>query len=292
MAPTEATSATKVSKASRAMRAIRLVRLAKIVKIGRKIKKYSAKTWAASVGVLAESLRIFLMMLVFSHWLACAYWIAGDDDMVDYENGALADIEHQRALSSESESTIWGLCEPGGPCEEGIYGRPWVRRYGLVESDINFAIFDQYGIAMEVAVGLLTGYGNASVAPGTNPERWFVSVIAIMSFIFCTYVTARFIQVCQAEVEMNYEILKQRELVDDVMALYKIPVSMGMKIHFFVQARFKDVLRKRREPERNRVIAELSPSFRREVLKLAYSDIITRHLFFKRAFANRQFMYF
>ena len=21
--------------------------------------------------------------------------------------------------------------EPGGPCEEGVYGRPWVKRYGL-----------------------------------------------------------------------------------------------------------------------------------------------------------------
>ena len=79
-------------------------------------------------------------------------------------------------------------------------------------TDVQFSDYEIYHVAMETAVGVLTGMG-MPVLPGTAEEKWFMNIMTLFGFLFTTYATARFIELCNRSVAMSAEMTSRTSTI-------------------------------------------------------------------------------
>merc|ERR1712224_526189 len=80
-------------------------------------------------------------------------------------------------------------CEPGGPCEPGVMGTPWIHRYGFDNFENN-DVGTQYLAALHFATALITG-GELNLQPGWWGERIYTVIMMLLSFILCSSILAQ-----------------------------------------------------------------------------------------------------
>ena len=146
-------------------------------------------------------------------------------------------------------------------------------------TDVQFTDYEIYHVAMETAVGVLTGMG-MPVLPGTAEEKWFMNIMTLFGFLFTTYATARFIELCNRSVAMSAEMTSRTSTIDDVTSAFGLPASVAAQVQYYLNTRFSDVLEQRKFPERTRLLEELPPLLREQVFSLGYASRLRRHRFF------------
>ena len=84
--------------------------------------------------------KFFIILSLLAHWGACAWRLCGDTYV--QESTSLFRIPDLPSIAGEEQG--WASCEPGGPCEPGIYGRAWMLRYGLEDRGVAWAQYEEY----------------------------------------------------------------------------------------------------------------------------------------------------
>lgn len=249
-----------LGRTGRALRALRLVRLLKLVRILRSIERYVPLGLVSRIGLLLETVKFFLVFLMLSHWVACIWRFLG-------ESPGAAEVR-------------WDECDPGGACEAGVYGSPWLARFGITNSDRAVAEDEVYVLALELGVGVMTGAGLGALPPGTLAERLTGVVLSVLATLFSAYVVARFTEVCARLVAQNSEMVLRQNAVDQYTHLYGISKQLAARVKFYLASRFGDMLEMRKDPQRETMILELPEVLRQEVLANAYGGLLRFHPFF------------
>merc|ERR1712190_532921 len=181
---------------------------------------------------------------VLTHWVACAWIWLGDPERYIGPFG-------QEAPASLED------CEPGGPCEPGLAGSAWRRRYGLEKEDIAV----QYLYALRFATGVSTG-SDFEVQPGFYAERLFVIFAMFFSFVVCSSIISKILEMFQ---KMRQEETEKTELVQafkEFMVAGGVPLKLQTKVRRYLEFQFKS--RKQMGFNREWMFEWLSPWLRKE----------------------------
>ena len=134
-------------------------------------------------------------------------------------------------------------------------------------------------LCLQTATGILIA-SESLVEPSTNAELLIVCLLQIMSFIYCTYITARFIEVTNYAVMQTVELRKRTLVFEEFAQTSGIPAHMTAKVKHYLTARFDDILEARKHPQREEIINEVPATVRGDMLFHAYGTLIKGFPFF------------
>lgn len=242
-------------KVGRILRMLRLLRLAKLNHLMQQIEDIFYTT---NLVVVVKLLKIICGITLFCHWCACVWaWLGGPDH---YD-------ENDRPYDRSK-------CEPGGPCEGGITGSPWRRRYGLESEPVIF----QYLISLRFATGLFTG-SDIGIQPGWHAERLFVILTMFMSFIALSSAISRvvvmFNKISQEHAEQEDIMMSFKEF----MAAGQVPLSLQSKVKRYLEYQFHT--RRDLRVRHFDLLEKLSPWLRTELQAHVNKNILIQHPLFK-----------
>lgn len=247
-------SLARVARVGKTLRLFRLIRVFRIVRMKELLMHLETLLAAYKAGLVIQILKVPAACLVICHWSACAWGFLG-----------------QPEIGSQPHSIT--ACEPGGPCEFGIEGSGWVKRYGLD----NYEASVRYLIALQSAAGLLTGVG-MSVEPGFWMERIYTLLMMIGSFFLCAVILSRIVVVVDEMSKSQSELKKQLRDAKAFMLTRKIPRTLQSKVmqHLEFQAK-QDV---ENLTNSKNFMASLSPWLRLEITEHMNRGVILHHPFF------------
>lgn len=247
----------RMAKLGKLMRCLRLLRL---MKIGRLLSRFQDIDFFHSYTVsfalsLAKMLSIFAMLC---HWSACVW-------------GYIGDPESMGDMSTEGPHPL-DQCVPGGPCENGIWGTPWRRRYGLD----NFDLGTQYLAALHFATGLVTG-SELALQPAFWAERLFTTIMMILGLFICTTVLSQVLVMINRLAEKNVEKNEQIRSMREFLVTRKVPAELQAKVRRYLETQ-ADMKQGAGDFE---VMNYLSPSLRDEVWCYLSHKAMSKHPFFQ-----------
>jgi hypothetical protein len=206
----------RILKLSKLMRVLRLLRVAKVTWLLKRLQ---------SRGLLPASLfhlkfgmsiaRMFCIFFILSHWSACVWGWLGDS--TNYG-------------TNESSLSI-DTCALGGPCEPGIVGSPWRRRYAVD----NYDAVTQYIVAMQFSVACITGQ-DFSMQPGTAVERVYTAMLMICSVFVTSVVVGEILLIMNRQSEVNISFEETMQQAREFMSSRAVPTSMQSRVYRYLEA--------------------------------------------------------
>lgn len=250
-----AASLARVARAGKMLRMLRLLRVFRLRDLMTRLEEFVPK----QTMLILKLLKILMLFGVLCHWAACLWGFLGLPD---------PEAEKQEPYPLED-------CEPGGPCEHGIYGGPWLRRYGLDRYNVNI----QYVIALKFAAGLLTA-SEMGLEPGSTGERIYVLVMMIASFILCSIVLSQIVVVVNEINRGSYELKQQIRAAQEFMKSRKIPQHLIAKVKRYLEFQH-DTYSAERTGASSGFMQKLSPWIRLEITEHMNRGVLTKHAFFE-----------
>lgn len=250
-------SLARVARVGKTLRLFRLLRIFRIVRMKELLNHLESLLSAYKVGLVLNLLKAPTLFLVLCHWAACLW-------------GFLGQPEDKRA----PYSMVRELCEPGGPCEPGLEGSPWMRRYGLD----NYQAATRYLIALQSSAGLLTG-GGVALEAGFWSERIYVLGMMIGSFFLCAIVLSRIVVVVDEMSKSQSELKKQLRDAKTFMIARKIPRLLQSKVTQHIEFQAKTQMDN--PASLKSVMQQLSPWLRLEITEHMNRGVILHHPFFR-----------
>lgn len=248
----------KFAKVGKLMRVLRLLRLAKLKRMVEKCEDVVASSILVNCFKMGK---IVVTMALLCHWVACVW-------------GWLGYPTRDQEGDVEWEPVDMSICEPGGPCEPGIWGSPWLRRYGLDSKNVA----SQYIIALRFATGVLT-VSEFGIQPGWWGEHVFVTVAMFFSFIICSMVIS---MIFEMFARIRQDKLEQEELMmtfRESMVAGQVPLVLQVKVKRYLEFQFSS--RKNVQVKRSAMMEHLSPWLRKELLVHLNSKTLQEHPFFR-----------
>lgn len=250
-----------LQKIARVGKLLRLFRLLRVLKLRALVDRIEDLLPGGPLVLVFSLMKMLMMFAVVCHWVACLWGFLGTPDKIGHPAGGSS--PHQ-----------WQECEPGGPCEPGIEGSPWLRRNGLD----NFEVSTQYLISLQFSAGLLMG-ADMGVAPAFWSERVFVIIMMIFSFFLCSVVLSEIVVIVNEMSQRKKELSQQIMCMKDFMRIKKLPVSLQAKVRQYLE--YKHTICTEQQSQNQQFMNSLSQWLRLEVLEHVHSSTILHCPFFQ-----------
>mmetsp|Transcript_116761 Transcript_116761/g.267976 ORF Transcript_116761/g.267976 Transcript_116761/m.267976 type:complete len:382 (+) Transcript_116761:1-1146(+) len=196
------------------------------------------------------------------HWTACAWAVLG---RVTLEDGDMEPYPPEE-------------CSDGGSCESGIWGSPWMIRYGVHGS--RATKWEQYMTALNFAAAGVTG-ASTDVMAGNMAERVFLCLLNVVAFLLCAMLLASVVAVVTQVQEDNKVFWEGMSQMQMFMARRAIPVSLQLKVKRYL--RFQHRAKRHQLGARlQAVIDQLSPFLRMKLMLSVHRQTLEYHTFFER----------
>lgn len=253
----------RMAKLGKLMRVMRLLRLAKLAGLLKRVSVVTVLSSEASYRItFAVSIaKMCLSFGIVCHWAACIWGWIGDPINVGHASAGEAEYDVE-------------FCTMGGPCEGGVEGSPWRRRYGLD----NYSILTQYFVALHFTTGLITG-GDMVIQPGYLVERIFTTVAMIFGVLCCSVIVSQVLLIMSRKSEMNLAFEEQLQRARDFLVHRKVPLELQAKIRRYLEAQFK--MQMGLAGGYREFMTNLSPGLHVELTEHLNRTVITYHPFFK-----------
>lgn len=242
---------------------LRILRLMRLVRLNGLLNRLEDVLPHHSVIVTITITKMVSTFTLICHWTACLWGFIGNPEKVGY-------------ATPTSEPYNIDDCEPGGACEGGVMGSPWIRRYGL--DDPRYGdIGTQYLASLGYAVGLITG-GELGMSPSWWAERLFTLVMMVVSFLLCSAILSQIVVWMDKFSMHQTEFRETMASVKQYMARRKVPLTLRAKVKRYLEFQFHS---RRVQGEGIDFISQLSPWLRLELKEHLNRDIILRHPVFQ-----------
>jgi len=200
----------------KALRIIRLLRLLKLVRIVRASRIF--KRWETSISIsysVLSLMKFLLMIIIFGHWLACAWALLHD-------SGCDRECTQAVAAGNDSPSDTWLVA--------------WIRTHGT--PGVVPAPNEIYTLAMYWSIMTLTSIGYGDIAAQTHIEYGFATVFMLIGAITWAYIIG---STCGIVATLDVETMQFRQTMDQLnafMADELIPQALRRELRgYFHQAR-------------------------------------------------------
>jgi CRP-like cAMP-binding protein len=247
----------RMAKIGKMLRMLRLLRVAKLNVLVQQVEDLFHSTMLLTFLKLGKIMSIVLLVC---HWVACIWGWIGSPERYTSDLG--------------KEPHDWSTCEPGGPCEPGMGGSAWRRRYGLDEA----SLAEQYLYSLRFAAGLFTG-SDIGIQPGFWGERVFVVMTMFGSFIALSTIISKIVIMFH---KISQDHQDQEELMmqfKEFMAVGRVPYDLQARIKRYLEYQFKS--RRDLQVRRFEMIERLSPWLRKELQVHLNRHVLTQHPFFQ-----------
>lgn len=249
----------KGSGAVRMFKLLRLSRLLRLMKLRDLLLRLEELLPHTSTAFSFLNTLGFLLLLC--HWSACSW-------------GFLGNPVKLRNKHMDSQPHDLSECEPGGPCEPGIFGSPWMHRYGMQ----HISVEDKYLASLYFATGVMTG-NDVGMDASHWPERIFVIVMMIISFLVCSTVLSEIVVMIQKMKADSAEFNERLRQMKEFMVKKKVPLTVQTKIQRYLEFQHKS--QRSGMGDQQILFAQLSPWLRFELTEHLNGEIIRRHPFFQ-----------
>jgi potassium voltage-gated channel Eag-related subfamily H protein 7 len=200
----------------KALRIIRLLRLLKLVRIVRASRIF--KRWETSISIsysVLSLIKFLLMIIIFGHWLACAWALLHD-------SGCDRECTEAVAVGNDSPGDTWLVA--------------WIRAHGT--PGMVPAPNEIYTLAMYWSIMTLTSIGYGDIAAQTHIEYGFATVFMLIGAITWAYIIG---STCGIVATLDVETMQFRQTMDQLnafMADELIPQALRRELRgYFHQAR-------------------------------------------------------
>mmetsp|Transcript_5293 Transcript_5293/g.14617 ORF Transcript_5293/g.14617 Transcript_5293/m.14617 type:complete len:514 (+) Transcript_5293:3-1544(+) len=255
------TTLLRIIKLGKLMRVLRLLRLAKINSLIMRFQSSGllpASMYELKFGMSA--VKMFIVFFFLSHWGACLWGWIGDPENIDG--------------SAAGDPYMIETCTMGGPCEHGIEGTPWRRRYGLD----NYSGMTQYLAALQFAAALITG-GEAPMQPSHPVERMYTVVMMILSIFVSSIVVGEILLIMNRQSEMTLAFEDQMQQCREFMVAREVPLSLQVRIYRYMESQHRQL--KRNASDDRSFMDHLSVWLQVQLVEYLHRTHIIRHPFFK-----------
>eukprot|EP00746_Dinoflagellata_sp_MGD_P015037 gnl/MRDRNA2_/MRDRNA2_133291_c0_seq1.p1 gnl/MRDRNA2_/MRDRNA2_133291_c0~~gnl/MRDRNA2_/MRDRNA2_133291_c0_seq1.p1 ORF type:complete len:854 (-),score=100.85 gnl/MRDRNA2_/MRDRNA2_133291_c0_seq1:95-2656(-) len=242
---------------------LRLLRLLRIVKLCDLLARLQDIIQSPQLSLMMSLFKMCLVFVLLCHWCACLFGALGDPAKVDPDSANLP-------------SYTMETCEPGGACEGGLVGSPWLRRYGMDGFDVE----TQYLISLQHCMGLLTG-SEALLSPGFWGERIFTIIMNMMSFLLGSLVLSNIVVVVGELNQQNRELQMRIRQAKSFMVSRKVPQDLQVKVKQYLIYEQKASTSAKTAGVQKQFMSKLSSGIRLELTEHMNRDIILRHPFFQ-----------
>lgn len=251
----------RLTKIGKLLRVLRLLRLAKLKDLFIRIEDMlgGSSAWVVLFS-LAKWLVVFSLLC---HWCACLWGFIGNPEKI----GHSSQFEKPHPLSDCSES---------GPCEKGMEGSPWLRRYGYD----NYGARVQYLAALHFATGLVTG-AEIDLQPGYWCEKVFMILMMIVSFLVCSTIISQIVVILHKFNAGSAEFKERMQVFKEFMVSRKVPAVLQAKVKRYLEYEYRNASSGKAANENVDVANKLSPWLRLELMEHLYNKTIMRHPFFE-----------
>lgn len=245
-----------------------MARLARLARFIRFVKPQGVlnrlKDLAPSSFVAMSLLDKIGILLFIAHWSACIWGFIGNPKKV----------KHPSQIEAPHD---FFACEMGGPCEPGIVGSPWIRRYGF-DSLVPASMpkLHLYFASLHFATGLVTG-GSIGMEPGHWSERVFTIIMMILSFLVCSLVVSEIVVMLQKINESGKQHEENLRNITDFMKRRNVPLSLQAKIKRYLE--FQHRSRTAGLEFNQGFVEQLSPWLQFELIEHLNGKVLARHPF-------------
>jgi hypothetical protein len=250
----------RILKLGKLMRVLRLLRLAKINALIKRLQ--NGGILPANMLHLKFGMSVTKMFVVFgflAHWAACIWGLIGDPELLG-TSGVAHDID---------------ICTFGGPCEPGIQGSPWRRRYGLDNYDAATA----YIAALQFSTALITG-GESPMQAGSVVERLFMVIASICSVFVISVVVGEILLIMNRQEEARMVHDEQMQQAHDFLVARKVPMILQARIYTYMETQHS--IAHGNTSSNRQFMSCLSPQLQSELVIQLNQSIIIRHPFFRK----------
>jgi len=251
----------RIGKLGKLARVLRLLRIAKLIPLLKRMEGVSGLISSYNMNLCLSITSMTVTFGIVCHWAACVWGWLGDAANVGHPSSSL-DPHDVRD------------CTMGGPCEAGIEGSPWRRRYGLDNYDLG----TQYLAALQFATGLITG-GEMLLQPGYTLERVYTIVMMILGVFVCSSVVSSVLMIMSRESELSLQFEEQMQRVRDFMTARNVPLELQAKIRRYLEGQFK--MQRGQAGGDREFMGTLSHWLQTELTEHLNQTVMVRHPFFK-----------
>jgi hypothetical protein len=257
----------RVVRISRTVRLVRLIRIVKLMTIVKKMLQFLPVQARNNATFLLVAMKYLILLAVVSHYMACVFRLVGEQSFMSERN--LAEEYGYPPPESIAE------CSQGGSCEFGIYGSPWMIRYGLhFDGPTTRHV---YFVAYETAIAVLTGSGMNPISAGTVEERCMFIFGNLLSCLVMAYIVARFCDATNKLSEMSQELDQRKRIVDESLEAYGVPSTIRVRVKYYLMMKHEDILLQRSALVHLNLLSELMPDVRAKVFAYAYLKLFEKH---------------
>lgn len=239
---------------------VRIVRLLRLFKVRHLVARVEDMFPSNLFSVILNLLAMTTLFVLLCHWSACIWGFIGNPVIMSHPSAGLPPHKYDE-------------CEPGGPCEAGLDGSPWLKRYGYEQ----FSLSTQYLAALHFAVGLVTAQ-ESDIRPGYWGER----IYSILLMIISLSVTSAVISVTSVILNKisagRAEFRERMQFIKEFMRSRKVPIPLQAKVKRYLEYQFKSMRDARAHIG---FVEDLSPWIRLELTEHLNKDIVQRHPFFR-----------
>lgn len=241
---------------------LRMMRLLRVLRLSTVVERLEDTLPSGTVALLLSSVKMLILFCVVCHWSACIWGYLGQPSK--YKDGTFSE-----------EWNDYESCEPGGPCEPGILGSPWVRRYALDGSDRG----THYLVALQFSAGLLLGQ-NTGIEPGYWAERVYTVIMTIISFIFATSVLSQIVVLLDQMSHETSELNKRLKSAKMFMQSRNVPLVLQAKVRRYLEQEYQ-IHSSNNQRSNADFLDKLSTWLRLELTFHMHSGTICLHPFFR-----------
>lgn len=250
-------------RSARWLKLFRLFRLVRIVKLNKLMQHLEELIPGMTFMATASLLKTFCLFTLLCHWAACAWGFVGSPDRTNHSsiNAPPHDIS---------------VCEPGGSCEPGILGSPWLRRYGL-DNPVHDDVGTHYLTSLTFAIALITG-GEWGMQPGWWAERVYTCIMMVVSFMVCATILSQVVVFVDKFSRDHTAFKENLAIAKEYLVRRKVPRNLRMKVCRYLEFQFRSRME---HGDCVQFIEQLSPWLRLQVKDHLNREILERHPFFE-----------
>lgn len=247
----------KIARIGKLMRLFRLLRLLRLKKLIHRIED----VLPGNAVLFLELLKMLMLFGIMCHWVACVWGFIGLPKNTNHS-------------TADSPPHNWEDCEPGGPCEPGIEGSPWLHRSGLDNFDVSL----RYIVSLQFAAGLLLG-ADWPVTPGFWGERIFICFMMVLSFFMCSLVLSQIVVVVNELSESKKELAFQIRCMKEYMRAKKVPVALQAKVRQYLE--YQHHVCNEKQTKNLQFLNSLSQFLRLEVMEGVHGYVVLQNPLFQ-----------